>query len=445
MVAQWVCVGVHDDKLPIVYQIYQHLLDDSVPANDQAVRITTGKRLLDVVKVITFRADLFAPFASSILSSLSALIGEVNLVETKLALLDTLSAVIKNMDLQVGSLADQIVNLLPPLWEESGTEYMLKKAVVDVLANLVASLKVNSAPLHPLVIPVIKEALDPQSDSRAYLQEDALELMHQVVMQSKSASDELVSLLHFILPTLEWDSELLILTISAVKSMLLLAPTQVLSDERIRRELFGPLTNLMTAKKNSIRDPAADVVELASRCAEQSDLANTNAASNIVSSMVDCGLLTTAISSIVQENANGTSRSEDGFLNFFVLFARIILYSPTFLFQIAQSWLELHYPEGCEEVLPQLMEKWVAYMKHIYPITRQKLMCLAFAKLIGAGHFWILKHFESLMPIWIDTVKELHDEDGAKDEYVTSNLLSCTHGKLTRRLAHSYMIHQKRL
>lgn len=83
---------------PLVYQIFQHLLDKMDPMNDQVVRVTAGRQLKNVVDPFEFVAEPFMPYVPNILSSLMALIEEVELPDTKLALLNTISVIVTKME-----------------------------------------------------------------------------------------------------------------------------------------------------------------------------------------------------------------------------------------------------------------------------------------------------------------------------------------------------------
>lgn len=100
---QWLPVKEGLDR-PLVYQIFQHLLNKDDRFNDQVVRVTAGRQLKNVIDPFEFLAEPFMPYAPTILSSLMQLIEEVELWETKMALLNTISAIIEKMDHHVGAL-----------------------------------------------------------------------------------------------------------------------------------------------------------------------------------------------------------------------------------------------------------------------------------------------------------------------------------------------------
>lgn len=98
IISQWIAIRIAKEKKPIVYQIYQHLLDKSDPLNDQVVRVTAGRAFKDVADEWEFHADNFLPYAPVILDRLMALVQEVELPETKMALLNTISSIVERLE-----------------------------------------------------------------------------------------------------------------------------------------------------------------------------------------------------------------------------------------------------------------------------------------------------------------------------------------------------------
>ena len=100
ILGQWLPVKEGLNR-PLVYQIFQHLLDKRDQMNDQVVRVTAGRQLKNVVDPFEFVAEPFMPYVPNILSSLMALIEEVELPDTKLALLNTISVMVTKMEQHV--------------------------------------------------------------------------------------------------------------------------------------------------------------------------------------------------------------------------------------------------------------------------------------------------------------------------------------------------------
>ena len=100
VLGQWLPVKEGLNR-PLVYQIFQHLLNKGDQLNDQVVRVTAGRQLRNVVDPFEFAAEPFVPYVPSILGSLMALIEEVDLPDTKLALLNTISVIVTKMERHV--------------------------------------------------------------------------------------------------------------------------------------------------------------------------------------------------------------------------------------------------------------------------------------------------------------------------------------------------------
>ena len=98
VISQWIAIKIAQEKKPIVYQIFQHLLDTSDPLNDQVVRVTAGRRFKDIADEWEFHADNFLPYAPTTLERLMALVQEVDLPDTKMALLNTISIIVERLE-----------------------------------------------------------------------------------------------------------------------------------------------------------------------------------------------------------------------------------------------------------------------------------------------------------------------------------------------------------
>lgn len=83
---------------PLVYQIFQHMLDKQDPTNDLVVRITAGRQLKNVILPFEFTMEGFSPYCATILGHLMSLIEDVELSETKLALLNTLITLVQSVE-----------------------------------------------------------------------------------------------------------------------------------------------------------------------------------------------------------------------------------------------------------------------------------------------------------------------------------------------------------
>lgn len=98
LLGQWITIKVSEQNRPLVFQIFQFLLDPSDSLNDQVVRVTAGRQFKNIADDWEFKAEHFLPYAETTLTRLMQLIQEVELTETKLALLNTISIVVERLE-----------------------------------------------------------------------------------------------------------------------------------------------------------------------------------------------------------------------------------------------------------------------------------------------------------------------------------------------------------
>lgn len=126
-----------------MYQIFQHLLNKDDETNDHVVRVTAARQFKAVVDDFSFDADVFLPFAPDIIGRIMELVVEVENTETKMAILNTVRMIAIRLEDSIAPFADQIVSVLPGLWEASGEEHLLKQAILVILSTLGEFLSTN--------------------------------------------------------------------------------------------------------------------------------------------------------------------------------------------------------------------------------------------------------------------------------------------------------------
>ena len=114
MLGQWLSIKEGLNR-PLVYQIFQYFLDKNDVLNDLVVRVTAGRQLKNVIDPFEWTPQSFMPYAPTLLSRLMMLIEEVELSETKMALLNTVTTIVVRMEQHVkfyvlGSVASVLLN-----------------------------------------------------------------------------------------------------------------------------------------------------------------------------------------------------------------------------------------------------------------------------------------------------------------------------------------------
>ncbi|KAF2678917.1 ARM repeat-containing protein [Lentithecium fluviatile CBS 122367] len=417
IIAQWITVKIAKEKKPIVYQIYQHLLDNSDPLNDQVVRVTAARKFKDVADEWEFNADNFLPYAPVIVDRLMALVQEVELQETKMALLNTISSIVERMEHHITPYANSIISLLPPLWEQSGEEHLMKQAILTILARLTNAMKADSRAFHTSFLPIIQSAIEPGSETQVYLLEDALDLWSSILAQTPSAPEptppDLLNLLQYLLPLFSMDNETLRKAIEITEAYLLLAPAAVLADS-FRPELLRSLTELLGTLKVEASGTVSHLMQTIIRGAE--GLGGEQALRVLVGDLISSGFLAKILEGLhaawsfhqshgpYQEKPH---RAVDGVVqtDYFTVLARIGLASPPVLLEALSSI------GGAElkKTLDWLLEEWFGHIENIGDPPNKKLMTLVLTRLLETGAPWILGKLQNLIVVWTDVLGELLD------------------------------------
>lgn len=431
LLGQWITIQVSEQNRPLVYKIFQHLLDSGDTCNDQVVRVTAGRQFKNIVDDWEFTPEQFLPFADVTMTRLMQLIQEVELTETKMALLNTISVMVERLEHHIAPYAESIITLLPPLWEQSGDEHLMKQAILTILARLVNAMKAASVPFHSLVLPIIKGAIEPESETRLYLLDDAMDLWGSILAQTPApASPDLMSLAPYLMSVFELDSENLRKGLEICQSYFLLAPTDMLSDS-MRKPLLSALASILEGLKPDASGLVNNLVEMIIRAAES--IGGEDAVRTVTSDLVESGFLTKQLHGLRSSwSAHCTTGplakepSVDGVVetDYFSVLARIIMGSvPIFLQAVQVAAPAVDGDNTIETAMKWLLEEWFSHFDNIGDPSRRKLMTMALTKLLSHPQPYILSQLQLLMNIWTELVFELRDdsEDPNADSLVFEN------------------------
>ena len=414
LLGQWIPVKVDASSKPSVYEIFQHLLNKNDNLNDQVVRVTAGRQFKNVCDVWEFDADQFMPYAETILIRIMQLIDEVELTETKMALLNTISIAVERLDRKVSSLAERIVNMLPPLWEAASEEYLMKQAILAILARLVNAMKADSLPMHSMVFPIIRGAVEPGSETEVYLLDDAMDLWAAILVQTPApASAELLDLVPYLFTIYQLGSENLRKALEITESYVLLAPEHMLS-ENIRMQMLSNLSSLFGNLSPDPNGLVCNLVEVVVRAAEK--LGGEAAVRQTATDLVHVGFVPTLLEglkgSYIAHCTTGPNRSTspvDGIIetDYFSILARIILGSVSSFGEACEK--ALHEP--LDTSMKWLLEELFSHFENVGDPARRKLMCLALTKLLSTNQPSILLNLQQLITVWTSVIIELREDE----------------------------------
>lgn len=191
MIGKWVSVNISKDARPTVYTIMLHLLR---PDEHLAVRLAAAQNLKACIDDWDFEPATFAPYLEQSVQGLKSVMSQVEEPDSRMRILSCMSIIVERMDEHIAPYAQQIIELLPPLWQAAANQNLLQSAILVIMTKLVESLKSQSVGLHALVMPLIRLSVDPSQEAHVYLMEDGFELWLATLKSAREATEELLSL-----------------------------------------------------------------------------------------------------------------------------------------------------------------------------------------------------------------------------------------------------------
>ncbi|KAK7914669.1 importin-beta domain-containing protein [Apiospora marii] len=415
LISQWVPVRVAPESRPLIYEIYNHLLLQD-QYNDVVVRITAARQFKWVADDFGFNGEEFHPYAKHVLGQLLQLLGEVEVDETKLAILNTTKVIIERMETHIADFADMIMSALPNIWASAGDlGFMMKQAVLTILQSLVMSMKNGSRRFHHIILPLIAEAVQEGSDVYVYLIEEALELWTNVLLQSEPPlAQELLGLIPHAVRHLEAHTENHMSHLTIAGSYIVLSPEAVL-DNQHRQTLLKGLAATYNATSREQCAIATKYTETLIRCANE--LGGTDGLKLICQDLVETGFLKFMLEGIHDAHearqTSGPKRRQPRVSNlaltdYFSILSRIALADPAIFAELVASLGPL------EQVWPWLSAEWFYAFDCMADTLRQKLNLLALTRLVELGQpvqELVLGQLQDFFTMWTGVFAQVIEED----------------------------------
>ena len=307
----------------------------------------------------------------------------------------------------------------------------MKQSILTILSALITSMKDESQRFHSIFLPLIQSSVEPSSESRPYLIEDACELWSAVLVQTPSPTSEIIALVDYLFPMFDTATETLRKALDITESYILLAPGPMLQLSARFLSTFAAL--LASRLKREATGVVTHLVEMFIRAAES--LGGSVAIETITTVLLDSGflaqLLATLRSAYDAHQTTGPNRFRadlDGVVetDHLSVLARLALGNPhVFIHAITNYSLTLN--ASFEDTIAWLLTEWFSHFENIGNIDRKKLHCLALTALLELSpKEWILGRLQDLMGVWTDVVTECmeYSEKGGmeRDSLVYWNL-----------------------
>ena len=259
------------------------------------------------------------------------------------------------------------------------------------------------------MLPLIKNAvLNP--DMRFYLLEDALDLWIAILVETREASEDLISLAQDIFPLFEQESETLRKAFEITEAYILLAPREILA---LSSQFFLAFDTLLGNVKSKAKGTILHLIEMLFIVASLGgppsiDILTTVLKRGAVWDKLMSGLKS-AHDSHQATGPNRPSTDIDGIVetDYFGVLARIALGSPSaFVSAISPPFT------GDFSSTDWLFVEWFSHFDNIGDPSKKKLMCLALTALLSDPSIsaYMLSKLQQLISMWTDVIIELTED-----------------------------------
>ncbi|RKF65837.1 Importin-11 [Erysiphe neolycopersici] len=411
LIGQWVTIDISDKGRIIVYKIFQHLLNSKDETNDRILRITAARNFKCIVDDFNFNSENFVPFASEILGEIMALAREVNAIETKIVILETIRSTANRLESRIVPFADQIVSMLASLWEISDGEYILKQSIFNNLTTIVVSLQCASDRYYSIIIPLIANSISPNENTKDYLLEDVLDLWVNILeTTSSTVSLEILSLADMLLPLLEHGSNELRNILKILEIYCIIAPQHMLSDSK-RLRILSYMSSFLGNSKREFIGLVTTIVEILIRAAEK--LGGSQGILLITQDLHSSGFLAELFAGLRDAwEAHQTSGSEKKYpklddaveTDYFTIIARLVVADPSIFVNILSTM------GPANEMWSWLLTEWFYHFDCMTNMERRKLSCLALTRMLELPSPILdinLSNLQDFFTSWTQTIGEL--------------------------------------
>ena len=291
----------------------------------------------------------------------------------------------------------------------------MKQSILTILAALINSMKGESRRYHQMILPLIESTIQPESTTREFLIEDALDLWGSILIQTPEPNPDLLNLIPYLFPMLKTASDILRKALEITESYVLLAPQAFFQNStQFLSQFLSAFAALLSAQvKREANGAITHLVELLIR------------AGSTMGGVQGCELLTkylcesqflpillaglkTAHDAHQTTGPNRIHSNVDGIIetDHFTVLARLaIAHPPTFVNAI--SSIANTRQEPFDPSITWLLTEWFSHLENIGLASQKKLMCLALTGILESHpKEWALRHLQSFMTVWTDVVTE---------------------------------------
>lgn len=407
---------IDKENMSNIFNLLINFLDGNNPIIDKVVKLTAIQCLHNILNDWDFDKNDIKPFVLEFLTTLFTLINEMELIESKLYLFNTISDLIYKTNPLIEK--QQLIEIIPKIevyWDKfnDSSELILKNSLLRITKNLIISLNENSEVILPLTIKLIEISCSPKSSFYSILSEEGFELWLTILQYSNSNNEIFNSLFNqFFINGLLNQTEILPLILEILRSFILLNPGffQNGGNTAIVNEIFNILSKYMV----NLRD---DSLEILISIFEILILQNSSDLSYLLNLLNESGILKLMIETILDDEQSSLVSA-----NYLLIISRITFNNPEILIEFFK-YLFNNDEATCNKMLNKFYSIWIIKFEINMGNPRNKKMNLLGLTSLFRVDLNILANFNTILSIWITSLEEVNELGKGDSEKYHSNYL----------------------
>lgn len=218
LLAAWIA-DVPDGLRP---QVYHLLVQQLLPCEDMVVKLAGCTVLRVFIDDWNFYEDQFEPFLHQALHHLLLIIQHAYDFDSQVQSFNVLCLILERMGTRVKPFANDIIALIPDVWQKAEDQSLLKIQVLNAMQRLMQCLGASSMSTYAIVVPLLHYSVDPDSPESASILEDAFLLLRSTLQFASELDPQIAELVHFIAKHMGRSTEYLPLAAEILEAYVLL-------------------------------------------------------------------------------------------------------------------------------------------------------------------------------------------------------------------------------
>ncbi|CCJ30132.1 unnamed protein product [Pneumocystis jirovecii] len=407
-----------------IYVIFEKFLNAYEESNDLAIQLTAAVSLKQCVDEWSFEEEQLLPYLKSIFKSLLHLINQCEFSDSKLKVLQVINVIIERIKQQILPYAQNIIDTLPLLWEQSEEGHLLKVIIIITLTKLVKSLKKESEKYHPLIIQLIQYSISSSLNTNIYLIEDTLELWHSLLQETQNSSFQILSLIPLAINFLDYGNDVLKKILCIFESYILLSGDEFMKHYSL--PFLSKFSNLLGNLHPDTSHVIIRVLDFALQTTSIHLYANTLVSSGCIFKILESIMINKELKPIV--------------IQYFSLISRISLQNPHIILDFLGEFsfkIEQNSPNN-QEIISNFLNIWISIFDNIGNPKYRKLNVMGITALLITNNPYVLININHLINIWSETLSEIKENKEGDaliywNKHDDENYLSVTNSSETIR------------